>query len=131
MPAVVALVERVERVALHPDLTERILARCGAWPTSPRRRRPTTSEPTERLPQGVATLMPAQLLAAADVYSALREDWPHRAAVDEGESRVLLAGEADTGRLNRRARRRGAGRGRPSGAGDDAGGGLAGGADRA
>ena len=47
--------------------------------------------------------MPAQLLAAADVYTALREDRPHRAALDEGEARRLLVEEADTGRLDRRA----------------------------
>ncbi len=53
-----------------------------------------------------ARSMPAQLLAAADVYTALREDRPHRAALTEGEARRLLVEEADTGRLDRARRRR-------------------------
>ena len=93
-----------ERVRLHPYLTERILARCGGLADVAA----TAAAHHERAdgrgyPKGVAPSMPAQLLAAADVYTALREDRPHRAALTEGEARRLLVEEADTGRLDLRA----------------------------
>jgi DNA-binding NarL/FixJ family response regulator len=43
------------------------------------------------------------LLAAADVWTALREDRAHRAARSPTEARAILAEEVDGGRLDRAA----------------------------
>ena len=42
----------------------------------------------------------ARLLAAADVHHALREDRPHRSAVDRDDAGRILAAEAQGGRLD-------------------------------
>jgi DNA-binding NarL/FixJ family response regulator len=43
--------------------------------------------------------MVAQIVAAADVYRALREDRPHRAALQADAAAMSLAEEANAGRL--------------------------------
>jgi DNA-binding NarL/FixJ family response regulator len=45
----------------------------------------------------------AHLLAACDVYTALREDRPHRPALDDGAAAAVLTDEAERGALNRAA----------------------------
>jgi HD-GYP domain-containing protein (c-di-GMP phosphodiesterase class II) len=49
---------------------------------------------------GAAITAPARLLAAADVFAALGEPRPHRAAFDHDKSVKLLANEAEAGRLS-------------------------------
>jgi HD-GYP domain-containing protein (c-di-GMP phosphodiesterase class II) len=48
---------------------------------------------------GTAITAPARLLAAADVFAALGEPRPHRAAFDHAHSSSLLSDEAKAGRL--------------------------------
>lgn len=94
-----------ERVRLHAHVSERILARC-----------PALSEVAagagahhERLDgsgyhRGAhEPSLVAQLVAASDVYQALREPRPHRAPLDANAAAGELAVEADAGRLDRRA----------------------------
>ena len=76
----------LERVRLHPYLTDRMLARVGALGRS----REIAARHHERLdgsgyPRGLtaAALTPSdRLLAAADVYHAMTEPRPHRPALD-------------------------------------------------
>ncbi len=90
-----------ERVRAHPYIGERILARCGALAEIA----PVAGAHHERIGgsgyhRGVPDLAPtAQLVAAADIYRALREDRPHRPARPPDEAARVLADEADTGRL--------------------------------
>jgi len=94
----------LERVRLHPYLTERMLAfsptlsRLGA----------VAAQHHERLdgsgyPRGVSAsaLSPAaRILAAADVYHAMTEPRPHRAALSPERAADELRAEARAGRLD-------------------------------
>jgi HD-GYP domain-containing protein (c-di-GMP phosphodiesterase class II) len=94
-----------ERVRTHPYLGERILARCPALGDVAS----AAGAHHERLDgsgyhRGVRDAsVVARLVAAADVYSALCEDRPHRAALAASAAARTLAGEADEGRLARTA----------------------------
>ena len=94
----------VERVRLHPYLTDRMLARVPALG----RARGLAARHHERLdgsgyPRGLtgAELSPAdRVLAAADVYHALTEPRPHRAALAADATAGELRAEARAGRLD-------------------------------
>ncbi|MGY1780640.1 HD domain-containing phosphohydrolase [Geodermatophilus sp. SYSU D01036] len=100
-------VDDAERVRLHPYLSERVLGRCAQL-------RPVAAlagAHHERLDgsgyhRGSAAGQlpgPARLLAAADVWTALREDRPHRPAIAATAARDVLWREAAEGRLDRTA----------------------------
>ena len=94
-----------ERVRTHTYVGERILSRCGPLADIAA----VTGMHHERLDgsgyhrgardQSVV----AQIVAAADVYRALCEDRPHRAALGVDMAAQALAQEADAGRLSRTA----------------------------
>jgi HD-GYP domain-containing protein (c-di-GMP phosphodiesterase class II) len=94
----------LERVRLHPYLTDRMLARVTALGPS----REIASRHHERLdgsgyPRGLtaAALTPSdRLLAAADAYHAMSEPRPHRAALDQDEASRELRAEVTAGRLD-------------------------------
>jgi HD-GYP domain-containing protein (c-di-GMP phosphodiesterase class II)/DNA-binding CsgD family transcriptional regulator len=89
-----------ERVRLHPYYTERILARCPSLealiePASSHHER-LDGTGYHRALAGDALSPGDRILAAADVFSALTADRPHRRALaDEDAARAL---EADAGR---------------------------------
>ena len=102
-PGALSRIER-ERVRTVPYLTERVL-----------KRQPQLAEigtiagmVHERLDgsgyarglSGPAIPAAARILAAADVYQALREARPHREARSRPEAEALLRGEAAAGRLD-------------------------------
>lgn len=97
-------VSEQERARTHPYLTERVLARTPGLAEVAR----LASQGHERLdgsgyPRGLtgpAIGVAARVLAAADVFAALREPRPHRAAVDADEAATLLRDEAKAGRLD-------------------------------
>ncbi|HKE66573.1 MAG TPA: HD domain-containing phosphohydrolase [Micromonosporaceae bacterium] len=94
----------VERVRLHPYLTDRMLVRVAALD----RCREIASRHHERLdgsgyPRGLtaSTLTPAdRLLAAADVYHAMTEPRPHRPPLPTDRAVAELRAEARAGRLD-------------------------------
>ena len=94
----------VERVRLHPYLTDRMLARVPALERS----REIAARHHERLdgsgyPKGLTaiTLTPLdRLLAAADIYHAMIEPRPYRAPLDPDRASRLLRDEAGAGRLD-------------------------------
>jgi DNA-binding CsgD family transcriptional regulator len=94
----------IERVRLHPYLTERMLARVTALDSS----REIASRHHERLdgsgyPKGLtaSALTPSdRLLAAADAYHAMTEPRPHRPPLDGAEASWQLQQEARAGRLD-------------------------------
>ena len=94
----------LERVRLHPYLADRMLARVDGLA----RVRELAARHHERLdgsgyPRGLtaASLTPLdRLLAAADVYHALSEPRPHRAARTPDEAAAELRAEAKAGRLD-------------------------------
>lgn len=93
-----------ERVRMHPDLTEHILAR----PPALARLGALAALHHERLDgsgyhrgSASATLPPAaRILAAADAYQALTEPRPHRPAHTPTAAAAALRREADAGRLD-------------------------------
>ena len=93
-----------ERARTHPYLTERMLAR--SWPLAELGRCAALHH--ERLdgsgyPRGLAgdaIPLPARILAAADVYHALGEPRPHRAAVAPAAVAAHVRGEVRAGRLD-------------------------------
>jgi HD-GYP domain-containing protein (c-di-GMP phosphodiesterase class II)/DNA-binding CsgD family transcriptional regulator len=93
-----------ERARTHPYLTERMLARTSGLADVAR----LASQGHERLdgtgyPRGLvgaAIPMPARILAAADVFAALREPRPHRPEVDADRAAEVLRDEAKAGRLD-------------------------------
>ncbi len=93
-----------ERARTHPYLTGRMFAHVGALAPVVA----CASQHHERLdgsgyPHGVsgnALSMPARLLAAADVYHALREPRPHRPASDANTAARTLQDEVRAGRLD-------------------------------
>ena len=95
--------EGQERARLHAYLTERILSRCRGLADLAR----DASSHHERLDgsgyhRGARDMTAdAQLIAAADIYAAMREARPHRPALPEGAAARALADEADAGRLGR------------------------------
>lgn len=94
----------IERVRLHPYLTDRMLAGVPVLARS----RELAARHHERLdgsgyPRAVTAtaLSPAdRLLAAADVYHAMTEPRPHRPAKSEREAAEELRAEAGGGRLD-------------------------------
>jgi len=93
-----------ERARTHPYLTERMLARTAAL----RRIGQCASLHHERLdgsgyPKGLtadAIPLGARILAAADVYDALRQPRPHRPPVDAGQAERVLRTEVGAGRID-------------------------------
>lgn len=105
-PAPLGMAE-TERLRLHAYLTERVLGRCSAL-------RPVAAVAGahhERLDGSgyhrgstAPLLSPAaRIVAAADVWCALREDRAHRPARTTGEARAVVADEVRAGRLDREA----------------------------
>jgi DNA-binding CsgD family transcriptional regulator len=93
-----------ERVRLHPYLSERVLCRCtGLAPEAA-----LAGAHHERLDGSgyhrgsTAPQLPsaARLLAAADVWTALRQDRPHRPAHAPARARDVLWAEVTAGRLD-------------------------------
>ncbi len=96
-----------ERVRLHPYFTERMLARPLALAeigelAAMHHERLDGSGYHRRLPASTIPL-PAQVLAAADVYVALLADRPHRPAFLPAAAADLLATEVRAGRLDAKA----------------------------
>jgi HD-GYP domain-containing protein (c-di-GMP phosphodiesterase class II) len=93
-----------ERVRLHAYHTERILSHSPFLATLA----PVASTHHERLDgsgyhRGLTTAvltMPARLLAAADVFHAMTEPRPHRAALALADASRALLAEANAGRLD-------------------------------
>jgi HD-GYP domain-containing protein (c-di-GMP phosphodiesterase class II) len=94
----------VERVRMHPYLTERMLrqapslAPLGEVAVQLRERLDGSGYP--RGIAGNAISEPARILAAADVYQALREPRPHRPAFSADDAASILRAEATAGRLD-------------------------------
>lgn len=94
----------MERVRLHPYLTERMLARTpalarlGALAAAHHERLDGTGY--HRGLSGAALPAAARILAAADAYHAMTEPRPHRPALTEEEAAAELAGEVRSGRLD-------------------------------
>jgi HD-GYP domain-containing protein (c-di-GMP phosphodiesterase class II)/DNA-binding CsgD family transcriptional regulator len=93
-----------ERVRTVPYLTERVLARqprlaeLGLVAGMSQERMDGSGYP--RGLSGAAIPMPARILAAADVYRALAEDRPHRAALGSAERQEAMHDEVRAGRLD-------------------------------
>jgi HD-GYP domain-containing protein (c-di-GMP phosphodiesterase class II)/DNA-binding CsgD family transcriptional regulator len=96
--------EDTERVRLHPYLSERVLGRCpGLAPVAV-----LAGAHHERLDgsgyhRGCTAAQlpaPARLLAAADVWTALGEDRPHRSAFPAAAARDEIWAEVEAGRLD-------------------------------
>ena len=96
-----------ERVRTVPYLTERILihqprlAEIGAVASMVHERADGSGYP--RGLSGSAIPPTARVLAAADVYQALREERPHRASLGPAAARAVLLEEAIEGRLDAEA----------------------------
>jgi DNA-binding NarL/FixJ family response regulator len=94
----------MERVRLHPYLTERmlafssVLAPLGACASQHHERLDGSGYP--RGISGQAITRAGRLLAAADVYHAMTELRPHRAARSAGEAASELHAEVTAGRLD-------------------------------
>ena len=94
----------VERVRMHPYLTERmlaysdVLAPLGAIAAQHHERLDGSGYP--RGLTGDALSMAGQILAVADTYRAWLEPRPHRPAADAGEVATRLRREARGGRLD-------------------------------
>jgi HD-GYP domain-containing protein (c-di-GMP phosphodiesterase class II) len=94
----------VERVRLHPYLTDRMLVRVPALRAS----REVAARHHERLdgsgyPRGltaVSLTMPDRLLAAADAYHALTEPRPHRPAMSTLDAARVVQADVRAGRLD-------------------------------
>jgi HD-GYP domain-containing protein (c-di-GMP phosphodiesterase class II) len=96
-----------EKVRMHASYTERILARppllarLGTLGALDHERLDGNGYPHQRaaesLPPG------ARVLAAADMYQAMRETRPHRRAISREEIAATLESEAEKGRLDRDA----------------------------
>jgi HD-GYP domain-containing protein (c-di-GMP phosphodiesterase class II) len=93
-----------ERARTHPYLTERMLARTPLLAQVGH----CASLHHERLdgsgyPHGLAgeaISLPARILGATDVYSALRQPRPHRQALQAGDAERVMRGEVRAGRLD-------------------------------
>jgi HD-GYP domain-containing protein (c-di-GMP phosphodiesterase class II) len=93
----------LEKVRLHPYLTERILSRCpalaGLGDVASSHHERLDGSGYHRQTTGEQTTEEARVLAAADVMAALAADRPHRAGFDLEEAARLMQGEVATGRL--------------------------------
>ena len=93
-----------ERVRIHPYLTERMLrqspalAPLGAIAVQLRERLDGSGYPAGLA--GNAISRPARVLAAADVYHAMRSPRPYRAALTPDEAAEQLRAEVKAGRLD-------------------------------
>jgi HD-GYP domain-containing protein (c-di-GMP phosphodiesterase class II) len=93
-----------ERVRAVPYLTERVLshqprlAEIGTIASMLYERADGSGYP--RGISGSAIPLPARVLAAAQMYQALREERPHRGALGPAQARAVLLGKADAGRLD-------------------------------
>jgi HD-GYP domain-containing protein (c-di-GMP phosphodiesterase class II) len=93
-----------ERARTHPYLTERMLARTpllaqvGQCASLHHERLDGSGYPHGL--RGEAISLPARILAAADVYHALRQPRPHRAALEAGDAERVLRGEVHARRLD-------------------------------
>lgn len=96
-----------ERVRLHPYYTERILARApqlaalGALACMHHERLDGTGYHTGM--KAAAQPLAARLIAAADVYQALTEPRPHRAAHNADSAANEIRAQAASGKLDREA----------------------------
>jgi HD-GYP domain-containing protein (c-di-GMP phosphodiesterase class II) len=92
-----------ERVRLHPYFTERAfahsraLAPIGALASAHHERLDGSGYHRKALASGLER--PARILAAADSYQAMREQRPHRPALDAPGAEAELLGQAREGRL--------------------------------
>jgi HD-GYP domain-containing protein (c-di-GMP phosphodiesterase class II) len=97
----------LERVRLHPYLTERILSSSPALaPLGELASRHRERVDGSGYPRGLkgSQLSPAaRLLAAADVYRAMTEPRPHRPALSQTQAAEELRGEVRAGRLDAEA----------------------------
>ncbi|HEY1593955.1 MAG TPA: HD domain-containing phosphohydrolase [Thermoleophilaceae bacterium] len=96
-----------ERVRMHPYITERMLsasdalAPLGAIAVQHRERLDGSGYPRQL--SGAAITRPARILAAADVYQAMCEARPHRAALSAADAAGELQAEVRAGRLDQEA----------------------------
>src|SRR5204862_3120708 len=94
----------LERVRLHPYLTERMLqqskalAPLGAIAVQHRERLDGSGYP--RGLSGSAISRPARILGAADAYQAMREPRPYRSPLEPGAAAAELRGDVKAGRLD-------------------------------
>jgi HD-GYP domain-containing protein (c-di-GMP phosphodiesterase class II) len=96
-----------DKVRAHAQVTERVLSVAEPWRALGR----LCASDHERLdgsgyPRGAIPVnagVSARILAASDVYQALVEPRPHRAALSPEQAATLLADEAAAGRLDRAA----------------------------
>jgi HD-GYP domain-containing protein (c-di-GMP phosphodiesterase class II) len=93
-----------ERARTHPYLTARMLARTpllaqvGHCASLHHERLDGSGYPSGL--RGDAISLPARILAAADVYSALRQPRPHRSALEAGDAERTMRDEVRAGRLD-------------------------------
>jgi HD-GYP domain-containing protein (c-di-GMP phosphodiesterase class II)/DNA-binding CsgD family transcriptional regulator len=97
----------IERVRLHTYWTDRVLRRCaGLAPLAEiaaGHHERCDGSGYHRGVGGAELSFGARLLAAADVFAALTESRPHRAAHDIAGARTALIAEVDAGRLDQDA----------------------------
>jgi HD-GYP domain-containing protein (c-di-GMP phosphodiesterase class II) len=96
-----------ERVRLHPHYTERAFAQSAALAPigmlAGSHHERLDGSGYHRGSRGSELDRAARILAAADCYGAMREDRPHRAALDATAAAAELLREADEGRIDREA----------------------------
>lgn len=96
--------EEWERVRMHPYLTQRVLDRCTALAplaeaaTSHHERLDGSGYHRACVAEQLS--MPARIVAAADVFAAVRADRPYRPAMSDSRGADLLEREARAGRLD-------------------------------
>jgi HD-GYP domain-containing protein (c-di-GMP phosphodiesterase class II) len=95
-----------ERMQLYPYLTDRILRRGSltelAGIAAASQERLDGSGYSHGL-SGAAIPLPARVLAAADIYQALREPRPHRPAISAEDAAMQLRAEVQEGRIDAEA----------------------------
>jgi len=96
-----------EQVRLHPYFTERILQRAKALaPLGAEgglHHERADGSGYYRGASGAQVRLTAQLLIAADMFTAMLEERPHRPALGAAKAEVVLLDEARAGRLDQRA----------------------------
>lgn len=96
-----------ERVRMHAYYTERIVGRVqglgDATAIAARHHERQDGSGYHRASAGAQNPPAARILAAADVYRALREERPHRAGLGGERAAAILEEEARAGRLDRDA----------------------------